>query len=412
MVKKGRYFSPLTFNALAVIWIIAVLPIGVAFVSNLGSSGDGNYDWQQITKDKIEMDQDPTPSTGRYASWWDNGDNKTASYTSLNPSLEPTHLIDCVYIEDGYCQGSYEPTGIQWYFWNHPINGLTVVFNDDCDTLVNYTDIVQNVLNNCPFAEPAYYTDPVIGLPQPFSLQFDGSNYWRGYDAHYYAFNYFNNTSSISNDNWIGDSGDSFEIHFDERMMNQIENSEMIDALRFRFFEYPENDPYAGADHYNCENAVEWADLKITSTLTQMKDGEENILQSYTTNTDNKFYMEAFSYQFTNDGCYIGFEILIDLNGFDTRSMFNFVNGKWNESTLRLKMEFEREDGLPLSSTNIVFNQDNEFLFAMDYSTIEAQQVNFATNLGLGVISVANVALGIASTPYWDPFRNWFKGKI
>ena len=48
MKKGNRYFSPLTFNLLAVVWIIGFLPLDVAIVSNVGSDPN-NDDYQQMT---------------------------------------------------------------------------------------------------------------------------------------------------------------------------------------------------------------------------------------------------------------------------------------------------------------------------------------------------------------------------
>ena len=104
---------------------------------------------------------------------------------------------------------------------------------------------------------------------------------------------------------------------------------------------------------------------------------------------------------------------MIDFNGFDAREMYNFAdNGKWNESTMIIEMKFEREDGQALGSTNIAINGIDDFQFAIDYTEIEAQQVEFATNAGLLTMGAANIVLAIASTAYWDPFRNFFKGRL
>ena len=54
MKKGNRYFSPLTFNLLAVVWIIGLLPIAVAFVSNVGNDPN-NDDYEQMSVDVIEL---------------------------------------------------------------------------------------------------------------------------------------------------------------------------------------------------------------------------------------------------------------------------------------------------------------------------------------------------------------------
>ena len=96
-----------------------------------------------------------------------------------------------------------------------------------------------------------------------------------------------------------------------------------------------------------------------------------------------------------------------------TRAMYNFVDGgKWNESVMVVEFEYEREDGLPIGDTNLAINGVDDFAIAIDYAFIPAQQVETATNIGLLTLSAGNVILAMASTPYWDPFKNFFKGKL
>ena len=54
MKKGNRYFSPLTFNLLAVVWIIGFLPIAVAFVSNVGNDPD-NTEYNQMTIENMDL---------------------------------------------------------------------------------------------------------------------------------------------------------------------------------------------------------------------------------------------------------------------------------------------------------------------------------------------------------------------
>jgi hypothetical protein len=404
-MKKGKpYFSPISFNAIAVIYILAFIPIAVAFVSNIGANtNDDNF--QNMTKNGNEIYSDPSLIDGtKPISWFDNGDDLSQFYrTNYATSDKMPQASDCFFIEDGYCQGLDNDTMTD-LLDTDAFGGF--IYLQDCDTTP--FNAQNNILHNCPFARPPPYN---ITL-SPFEMRYDGSYYWQGTDTHAEPFQgvYENNLTPPA---YAGDSGNTFSIRLNNLMMNQLVQGEMVDSLRLRIFDYNDfSGGNMGADNYNCGASV-FRNFTIETTLTQFYNGESNTLPAYTMETDNSFYAEQIPIHFLHDGCYIGYEILLDFNGFDTRNMFNFVDGgHWNESFIILEMKFEREDGLPISGTNLGFNGIGNFVLAVDFTEIDAQQVNFQTNIGLGVISVGNVVLAMASTPYWDPFKNWFKGRL
>jgi len=102
LAKGKRYFTPLTFNLVAVIWIIGFLPLAVAFVSNVGTDS-GSEDWQPMTKDHIDLKYgdgnspaygDPVlcgtafNCSGVEIAWDSNGVDRTKVYQFNNPNLD------------------------------------------------------------------------------------------------------------------------------------------------------------------------------------------------------------------------------------------------------------------------------------------------------------------------------------
>lgn len=428
MAKKGkRYFTPLTFNLVAVIWIVGFLPLAVAFVSNVGSGGGGDdLDWENMTKDNTDLQygNDNSPiygdsplcgvqfnCTGVELAWDSNGVDRTPVYQYNNPDLDDFD-VDCIYIRNGLCEGSFDPD------LNDANSNYANPFYDvrDCDTTSffyqgQYFGYNQEVQYNCQFADSNwFYNDPITGFTD-FQMTYDGSTFWRGQDTHS-ALASYGTTANITDDTYVGDSGDKFSFRLNELMMNTLPQREMVDQFRFTIFDYPDA-PLATPSSHNCDTYVGWKDLEISTELTIEVEGKRTKLSTtYITETDNKFFMEAQPLYFTS-GCYVGYEVIVDLNGFDTREMYNVANGgKWNESTMIVEFEFERTDGAPLGSTNIGFNGIDDFAIAIDYVQIDAQQVEFTTNVGLIGMGGANIVLAMASTPYWDPFKNFFKGRI
>jgi hypothetical protein len=425
-MKKGKpLFSPLNFNVVAVFWIVAVVPLAVAWVSNLGSDVEGDKDYQQITvSDKnclIYNDCTPISQGGTVFSnysgldmaWVQNGGDDYSTYYALNnPNLEPEYNLDCSYIKNGLCYGAaLDPADLATY--------QALVANGshtfDCDEYYGvippgYLGYLKDLQYNCDFADPYWFNlDPITGLTY-FNFQFDGSNFYRGTDSHGHAFSGAP-SANITDDSYIGDSGDVFSFRLNERMMNQFPQGEMVDSLRFTVLDYPDA-PLANPTSYNC-GAHPWDNFTIETKLIQQFDGNENVIDGYITSTWNKYYFASSQPTYFTAGCYHGWEIIIDFNGIDTRSMFNFVDGgKWNESTMVIEWTIEMDDNFPIGTRNVAINGVDDFIIAIDYAMIPAQQVETATNIGLLTLSAGNVILAMASTPYWDPFRNFFKGKF
>ena len=438
MKKGNRYFSPLTFNLLAVVWIIGFLPLAVAFVSNVGSDPN-NDDYQQMTVppeklwfnegesflshprlcDNPNPDLDRMECTGKTLSWVENGGiDNYPYYQFVNPNVSAWDL-DCVYITDGVCKGSYDAQD------NNDVLNFGSYFGD-CDTIgLYYQNPVINsppqgalyesqVQYNCEFADPDWsYYEPIL-TQQTYtqSLTYEGSYFYRGYDSDNFGIGTAN-PNNITDGSWVGDSGDTFSFRLNELMMNQLPHGEMVDSMRLTIFDFP-SAPLGNPSTYNCDNYAGWANLSINTKVSIEYDGEmRELATTYITETDNKWYYTATPSFFPQSGCYVGYEVLIDFNGFDAREMYNFANGgEWNLSTMIIEMEFERTDGGNLGSTNVAINGISNFQIAIDYTEIESQQVEFATNAGLLTMGSANIILAIASTPYWDPFRNFFRGRL
>ena len=360
----------------------------------------------------MNPDLDRIECTGTYLSWVENGGiDNFPYYQYVNPNVSAWDL-DCVYITNGICEGSYDPAD------DADATNMGSYYRD-CDTGGYYYNgvafgVIPTIQYNCQFADPDWsYYEPIL-TQQTYtqSLIYEGSYFYRGYDSDTHGISSAN-PNNATDQSWVGDSGDKFSFRLNELMMNQLPHGEMVDSMRLTIFDFP-SAPLGTPSLYNCDNYAGWANLSINTKVSIEYDGEmRELATSYITETDNKWYYTATPSFFPQSGCLVGYEVLIDFNGFDAREMFNFAEGgKWNLSTMIIEMEFERTDGANLGSTNVAINGISNFQIAIDYTEIESQQVEFATNAGLLTMGSANIILAIASTPYWDPFRNFFRGRL
>ena len=293
--KGNRYFSPLTFNLLAVVWIIGFLPLAVAFVSNVGSDPN-NDDYQQMTVPpeklfynegesflshsrlcgNVNPDLDRIECTGQYLSWVENGGiDNYPYYQYVNPNVSAWDL-DCVYITDGVCKGSYDAQDS-----NDVVNFGS--YFGDCDTIGLYYVppfggtpqgglYESQAQYNCQFADPDWSYYELILTQQTYtqSLTYEGSYFYRGYDSDTFGIGTAN-PNNITDGSWVGDSGDTFSFRLNELMMNQLPHGEMVDSMRLTpltSFSFILTHPFTIAI------IMRWANLSINTKVSIEYDGE------------------------------------------------------------------------------------------------------------------------------------------
>jgi hypothetical protein len=92
-------------------------------------------------------------------------------------------------------------------------------------------------------------------------------------------------------------------------------------------------------------------------------------------------------------------------------SIDQFNGGDWDNTSISLYLEnFEREDGLNFADTPLPFAGNGFFYLGIEHRSINPTEVGFFVKTGTLILSVIVLGVGLASTPYWDPFRNFFKG--
>ena len=73
---------------------------------------------------------------------------------------------------------------------------------------------------------------------------------------------------------------------------------------------------------------------------------------------------------------------------------------------------FQRKDGLDFADTQLPFAGDDLWRVGFEYKAVDPQETGFLIKTGTLILSALTLVVAIASTPYWDPFRNFFKGVI
>lgn len=323
--KPQRPLNAFQFNALAIVLILVVVPFGIAFVSNAGSTQGASYE------DGIDIFE---PGINPYGYYLENGDK---NYSSLYSGI-------CAHVVDGICSD----TGAANYVF------------------------LGNAANS-------FFT-PSQSLTLPDS-HFKGSNQ--------------------GSDPYVGESGDGpFSWFFINNFFNALPNNEGFDKLKFSFIDLN--------NQYNCESHT-WVDLVIESSIILEFEGEELKIEGIFTETDNRY--RHFPYPVYHEVCNVGFDIEFDFTSFESLQINDFNNGFMNETNMTFTIDkIERKDGLNLVNTELPFAGTDDFQISLEYSSIDTTQANFFIKMGTLALTVVVFLVAIASTPYWDPFKNTFRG--
>lgn len=344
MVKIGkkRRINAIQFNVAAIVLILVVIPFGVAFITNAGSSSDGNY--------SSSIEETASASSGY---WVENGGrNLTSHYRSAFPSY-PDYFIACAYIVEGQCVGEDTP--------NNP--GGVQMYN-------------SGAVNNFNLENPSLLTR------QSHFLASDGSSYFGASGGSIFSWYFFNTT------------------------MNGIENNETIDKFKFSFVNTQTS--------YPCSYS-EFTNISFNGEISFYYLGLKKTFNDFNFEMSNKYEYEAYDQQngHVSNVCTVGLETIFDFTGFESLSLTEWNSGKWDETAISITFtDFEREDSRNFGTTPLPWAGDNYFSFSAEHQSTNSVQVKFVIQGLTLVLSIATFALAAASTPYWDPLRNFFKGAL
>jgi len=285
--------------------------------------------------------------------WIDNGgQNWTQWYIDQGISTTP-YMKDCVYVVDGECDGYEQNPG-----------GLINTF--DFSTYYGWE-----------FHLPT--TSNLIGQSHRMGSQAGGYSSSSGSEI--------------------------FSWHFGSKYLENIEQEQTIDGLRM----------YAvDADTYSC-NYGGFSNITFEGSLTFHYDGSTRTYEGFEFSKSTKYEYSLYSYTQGSYGyvCSLGFVLDFDLDGFESMELYQFNYGDWDNTTLSVYLEdFQRKDGLDFADTQLPFAGDDLWRVGFEYKAVDPQETGFLIKTGTLILSVLTLVVAIASTPYWDPFRNFFKGVI
>jgi len=185
-----------------------------------------------------------------------------------------------------------------------------------------------------------------------------------------------------------------------------IEGNDSLDKVRYTFIDY--------ATEYSCLYSG-FTNLTIEASISFYYGGNVKKFEGFVFEGMNKYEYNRYDNQIGqwDNACVVGMTLEFDFTGFESLSLTSFNGGNWSGTDHLIELHnVERDDGENIGSTPLPWAGDGMFWMTAEHQSINTITAGFIIKSSTLVLSVVTFALGIASTPYWDPFANFFKGAI
>lgn len=284
--------------------------------------------------------------------WMDNGgENWSWYYDNLNLYPNSDYEVDCSYVVDGICQGKATPYD-----------------------------------NELPLSS-SYYGN---SWRLPMNSQMI-------YQTHY---------SGSNGNNYVGSSGsDIYGWRFGSEYLSNMDLNTTVDKMRFTFV-----NPLVS---YSCENSV-FANLTFDGQITFEYQGSRLTYSGFEYEKSTKYKYEQYSQIDSTWSvvCVIGFEVEFDFTGFESLEIEEHNDGNWTSTYIEVSLtNFVNEDSeTNFGQTVLPFAGDNFFWVGIEHQEMDVEEAGFIIRLGTLALTFITFAIAIASTPYWNPFKNFFRG--
>jgi hypothetical protein len=341
-----------SFNLFALVGLLVMLPIGTAFVTNLGNSNNSEYEpimtandfvWNHpymCSNEAILIDDN------NYMDWLDIGDNMTSSYEAY-----------------------YGVTNANYNFMNE-----------------GYINTHTNGCNN-------------------FYYQYGDDIFWAGSNDNHFrlasqAFQ-FNNYQG-----YIGYSGDDFTFRIDENAFQHLDDTQDLSGLKLTFID---NNLGVACDNSFFRNIT--FDYEIT--LINENSSLSMFIGGFSDTQLNSYHIQYDPYNQQNDYCVESLSLDYDFTPFESIDINEKFNDYDNLSAIvrvfNIKDEFNLNYSVGVS--DLVFTGDQAHQTMLEVRYVDTIKTNFFLSGGTFILGGALWLLAISSTPYWNPVVGFLGGK-
>ena len=358
MVKKSTAKRGMAFNALAIVFIMAVLPFMIMFLSSasaIASSGEKTQSIQSVGMGLIEPSQP-------FFEWQNNGVNVTGEYITNHPPSGVTpsiHPYNCLFIEKGLCSRLTSPT--------------TFPTSPSQSGYAPLTYAAGNVANINVFKAPQTHADPLAVSYAPANFSYRGSS-----GAGVFSFT-------------------TYGRYYD------LDPSKAIDELQVSLIDTHTS--------YSSSSSI-FENITYDTKLIFKHSGKTLTIENNDISGDNKMcYSTVHESWQAVPVCWVAMKLNFDLTSFQSHYLQELTGGDYDNLSITFEMtNFEKKSGAYIGNTALPFAGIDDFAFGVSAKTVDTQALNFIVKGGSLVIGLLCVFVAIASTPLYDPLKNALRG--
>lgn len=386
MAKKNEpKITGLSFNLFAIFGLLIILPFSIAYITSISAVNldDETYNLSEgsSTEDKNPPAQGFAPPNQRMAlEWLDIGTNLTSSYISASNgynSFDETDEYNCMWLIEQYAID--DP--------NRP------AARDLCSS------------SHSSLWGTTQYTDGAGDTWHTFG------------QTHSWLSN-----SGVAQANYIGYSGESFSFVLHNSYFSNIEAGDlgslkitMVDfTTSYNVLQAPLQNlsyDYSIKFVYGDNNFIHPNNIENYPTI-EFKDFDYNGTNTKCTGLDFNWAFNSV-YQAR---CHVAMSMTFDFTAFEILELDDWLavnGGNYSKVNAIITMDNFESKGQPndfIGETLLPFAGDQYFSVKVEAQYSNPQVVNLTLKGGTLVLGIGLFWLAIASTPYYDPLRNTFKG--
>lgn len=389
----------LGFNVFAIVALLVILPFSIAQLTALSVVKDENYD------SLIDQQMNPSNAASRenYAlTWEDIGDNMTSAYISNTVnntynSFSPSDEYNCL-----------------WLMKELPLDPQISSERTVCDVYG-------------PFSASTSYQ---YGGYLPNSAFW--SSDWLSMGKTHNWLNVFN-----ANQEYIGYSGKDFSFTVEENIFHNMEDGQDLADLQILMVDHSTiwqdtsnlginvGIQPSGVQNLTFDYEIEFFydvefDQSHSKTTDIMPNKQKLKFSDFEFDGDNKHCQElpnpTYGYYYL--GCMYGISVDFTFTPFEVIEFSEWLNSNGgNKSKLSARVNLQNLDNPDYPSQAIggmilPFTGDGEFQVQVNAKYSNPTKINFYLKGGTFILGAGLFYLAIASTPYYDPIRNRFKGAL
>ena len=377
-----RKLSPVGFNAFALIGLLVLLPFSTALLTNLTTQPEGKP-FEDIVGDGTNIISGGNPNGIHggtiHSNWVNPGSNYSTEYKTLDPTITDEEL-EC-----------YE------LFSNNAVYSSNPEWNIDVTQCEGFGTMIS------PYLYSIGYTN----------YNFNGKNWLTMDKTHDY----------IPGNQYIGTSGNNFAFSVEQAIFDNTNKNKDLSGLQIRMVDNSVSYDCNVAPSYNITFDYEIKFVHKTNIFEtthyqtiEYNDWSTMTFDDYSYSGDN--IIEVYNPVLDTQRCYIGLNINFNFDSLRSLDFADFVSRNGNNisniSAIVEIIDLKSPDfnNAQINNVPLPFAGNGDYLVNYGAKYTSAQQTNLFLKGGALILGVILFILAIASTPYYDPFMSFFKGRV